>query len=88
MTKAMIKNEETEELLATAWQGFARQKPDREDYPSKYFKPNMIAEYIKQLDEREKTLIRGYEVVVQTAPSDPENVAYREMQLKNIRGEI
>lgn len=34
MTKVMIKNEETEELLATAWQGFARQKPDREDYPS------------------------------------------------------
>jgi hypothetical protein len=58
--------------------------PQTQSARIRYFGPDMISNYIKQFDERETTLIRGYEVVVQTAPSDPEDVAYREMRINNL----
>ena len=43
----------------------------------KYLHPASLSEYLAQFDKRERQLIRGYEVVVRTVLSDPEDVEYR-----------
>ncbi len=58
--------------------------PQSQAQKIKYLRPNALAAYLEQFDERETTLIRGYEVVVKTAPSDPEDVAYREMRINQV----
>lgn len=60
------------------------QLPQTQAHKIKYLRPSALAAYLDQFDERETRLIRGYEVVVRTAPSDPEDVAYREMRIRNV----
>ncbi len=60
------------------------QLPQTQVQRIKYLRPIALSSYLDQFDERETTLIRGYEVVVRTAPSEPEDVAYREMRIRQI----
>ena len=50
----------------------------------KFLKPSQVQQFLSQFDERETQLIRGYEVVVKTAPVDPEDLAYREMRIQKL----
>ena len=50
----------------------------------KFLKPSQVKQFLNQFDERETQLIRGYEVVVKTAPVDPEDLEYREMRIRNL----
>jgi len=49
-----------------------------------FLNPQEVPEYLSQFDERETTLIRGYEVVTKTVPSDPRDVAYRKSRIKQV----
>lgn len=50
----------------------------------KYLHPSHLAEHLAQFDERETQLIRGYEVVVRTVPSEAEDVEYRRKRIKQL----
>jgi hypothetical protein len=58
--------------------------PQSQSAQIKYLAPDMVDDYLKQFDERETTLIRGYEVVVRIAPSEPVDVAYRESRIRQV----
>lgn len=49
-----------------------------------FLNPSSLNEYIAQFDERETTLIRGYEVIVKTSQSDPRDVEYRKSRIKQV----
>lgn len=49
-----------------------------------FLNPSSLNEYIAQFDERETTLIRGYEVIVKTQQSDPRDVEYRKNRIKQV----
>ena len=50
----------------------------------KFLNPQNIAEYLTQFDERESTLIRGYEVVTRTVQSDPRDMEYRKNRIRQV----
>lgn len=58
--------------------------PQTQSTKIKYLKPQLVGDYLAQFDERETQLIRGYEVVVSTVPSDPEDVEYRRSRIRQV----
>ena len=61
--------------------------PQSQSNRIKFLNPSALGRYLTQFDERETTLIRGYEVAVRTAPGDPDDIAYRENRLKRLLNE-
>lgn len=49
-----------------------------------FLNPSSISEFLSKFDERETTLIRGYEVVTRTAKSDPRDVEYRKSRIRRV----
>lgn len=49
-----------------------------------FLNPSSMSEFISKFDERETTLIRGYEVVTRTAKSDPRDVEYRKSRIRQV----
>ena len=49
-----------------------------------FLSPQNVPDYLAQFDERETTLIRGYEVITRTAKSDPRDVEYRKSRIKQV----
>lgn len=49
-----------------------------------FLNPSSVNEYLTQFDERETTLIRGYEVIVRTQKSDPRDVEYRKSRIRQV----
>ena len=58
--------------------------PQAQQSRIKYLHPASLPEYLAQFDERESQLIRGYDVVVRTVPSDPEDVEYRRARIRQL----
>ena len=50
----------------------------------KFLNPNSVAEYLAQYDERETTLMRGYEVLTKVVQGDPRDVEYRKNRIRQI----
>ena len=48
----------------------------------KFFAPEDVEDYLKQFDERETTLMLGYEVIAVTVASEYEDVEYQETHLR------
>ena len=49
-----------------------------------FLSPGDVSKHLHQYDERETTLIRGYEVVTQIVKSDPLDVEYRKNRIKHV----
>jgi hypothetical protein len=49
-----------------------------------FLSPQNVPDYLAQFDERETTLIRGYEVITRTAKSDPRDVGYRKSRIRQV----
>ncbi|MBN4066218.1 hypothetical protein JYT43_00150 [Ahrensia sp. AH-315-G08] len=49
-----------------------------------FLNPQSVSDFVSQFDERETTLIRGYEVITKITKSDPRDVEYRKSRIRQV----
>ncbi len=58
--------------------------PQRQMSRLSFVGPSDVADYVAGFDERETSLVRGYEVIARTVATDARYVAFRKSQIRQV----